>query len=1172
MPDEKNMPPLDDDFDDSAEPSLEESPGGVPPASAPDPMERNVTVPYPPSQNVTEEGTVHAPDADTGAHPAGATPHTQRGGLHPAENPPTSGDVHDLPTLALNDAPEDAESLVKSKGRPRGEFTSPETLPGSGGLDPNPDFQHDLSDDRFPDDDDETPPAFEAGQTVPHIVPFEHTLVHVPEGGQRYQQPAPQPQQPMSGQPTIPAPPAWAQTTQPNLYNPNAGARPGAGAFAPPANSLPVRPARKRRILGCTPGCLMVFLGLVATFCGGLLLITLILTATLGAELENRLQEQITQVEDYESFQTTYFYDRDERLLTESFTEGRRTKMNYADFPQSLIYATIAIEDDSFFSNPGFEIPATTRAFLQYVGVQEGASGGSTITQQVVRNVLFDLEYRAERSINRKVEEILLAWLLSQRMPKENVLELYLNEIFYGNYAYGAEAAAQTLFGKSVRDLTLAQSAMLAGLPQAPAELDPLNPDPDVQEAVFARWRLVLDRMVEERFITDAERQTALQEGLVFFEPEVTLLAPHFTLFAQRQFENLMGELGFTPSDVGQGGFRVYTTVDLDIQNMAQNALTSQIASLAANNASNGAVLILKPVTGEVLAMVGSVDYRNDAIDCRVNVTLAPRQPGSTMKPLTYASALEQGMTPGDIIWDTATEIAGYQPVNYDRTFHGPVRLRSALANSYNIPAVQTLRQVGVPSMLEIASRFGMQSLGTDASQYGLSLTLGGGEVTLLELTRAYSVFANGGTLVPSTAILCVLDSRGQIIYQYENACPRGTPTERTVNRGGFGQQVLDPRIAFIISDILGDNAARSPAMGANSPLNTGGLLTSVKTGTTDNFKDNWTVGFTRNVAVGIWVGNSDGTPMTGNTSGLTGAAPLWNSVITSIYGNNDFLSEVAVEGGLLPDRMDQPSGITLRRLCSIGALREPAQECTASVNEWFLDGPAAVPDGNGSLQYRPAPQPTPEQPPASGPWLREVEPDIYRVLVNPVSPDIANQIAFSVQPGQQSPPAPLYCQVPVELAGSAPGAREQLFIAPPPVPDDAVRAEQYARDNGIAFLPTIACNSQLLSAVGSPLVITALITAPANGEVVGGNIPILGTAQFSPAQALYYKIEISGGQFGSSWFTLGDVHYNSVVNGQLEFLQAEGLAPGTYQLQLVVVGNDGNFVQPPYQVGFVKQ
>lgn len=1062
------------------------------------------------------------------------------------------GDLHDLPTASLDaDEPD---------------FLA--TLPGSGGLDPNPDFppRQARLDRPFgaPLDPDETPDSLAAGETMLHIVPFEHTVVHVPPSS--FAPPTPAPAFARPPQPNIPPPPAWAQTTQPNPYTPYGGST----MTAPSVGALPPRLPRRRRFrIG--PGCLMVGAGLIVTFCGGTLLLVLILTATLGAELENRWTQQLASVDSYEGFQTTYFYDRDGQLLTEAFSEGRRTSVTYTDLPAHFIYATIAIEDDSFFTNPGFELQATARAMLQYVGLQEGSSGGSTITQQVVRNILFDQEYANERSIRRKAEEIILAWQLAQRFTKEEVLTLYLNEIYYGNFAYGAEAAAQTFFNKSIKDITLAEAALLAGLPQAPSELDPLNPDPEVQAAVTGRWHLVLDRMVTEGFITDAERVAAQGEGLQFFEPTVTLRAPHFTLFAQRQFEALMSELGFSGEQVAQGGFRVYTTVDLAIQEMAQQAAASQVAALAANNATNAAVLVLKPITGEILAMVGSADYRNDAIDGRVNVAVAPRQPGSTMKALTYASALEQGITAGDILWDTPTNIAGYEPLNYDLRFHGPVRMRTALANSYNIPAVQTLRQVGVPSLLEFADRFGVRSLGNDASNYGLSLTLGGGEISLLELTRAYTVFANGGSLVPTTAILCVLDNRGGIVYQYENACPRGNASSRTVNRGGFGQQVLDPRIAFIISDILADNGARTPAMGANSPLNTGALATSVKTGTTDNFKDNWTVGFTRAAAVGVWVGNSDGTPMN-NVSGLTGAAPLWNAVISRLYASDDFLSEMQVDGVLPPERLDQPSGMALRRLCSLSALREPAQECTASINEWFLDGPAAVPDGNGGLAYRSVPAPTVDAPPAAGPWLREIEPDVFRVLVSPIAPNIAALITFPVAQGAPTPPPPLYCQVPYELAGSAAGAREQLFIAPPPVPEDAVRAETYARENGYAFLPTVACNNELLSASGSPLVITALITTPANGQIITSNQPILGTAQFSPGQAQYYKIEISGGQFGGAWLTLGDVHYNSVVNGQLEFLQAEGLAPGTYMLQLVVVGNDGNYVQPPYQVTFIKQ
>lgn len=1083
-------------------------------------------------------------------------------------NPVIKPDTHDLPTLEMDEDDETDDLVPVDAQKPANTPPRPDprkTLPGSGGYDPNPDFS------------EETP--FDGGQTQPHVVPFEHTMVHIPgeEPRRPRQQPQQQPMQPTvpqrppQQQPTIPAPP-YPQTTQPAQYpTPQRGQqqyppRQGAGTAALPPRQKP----KPRRILGCSPGCAAIFFGLFATFCGGLTLITLLLSATLGTRLEEQLQQQISRMDDYSGFQSTFYYDRDGRLLYEAFNEGRRTTVNYDQFPESLINATIAIEDASFFTNPGFEIQATARAFLQYVGVAEGDSGGSTITQQIVRNVLFDYEYRTERSVQRKVEEILLAFLLRQRRSPEDVLTLYLNEIYYGNLSYGAEAAAQTFFGKSVSNLTLGESALLAALPQAPANLNPLSPDPAVQNAVEARWRLVLARMVQEHFITDAQRNEALRQGLTYNPPDAPLRAPHFTVYAQQELQELLTDLQVPQQQIASGGFRIYTTVDLDINNMAQQAARSQIAALAANNASNAAVLVLQPVTGEILAMVGSIDYNNENIDGRVNVTTSLRQPGSTMKPLTYASAMEQGMTAGDIIWDTQVEIDGYQPLNYDRTFHGPVRMRGALANSYNIPAVQTLRRVGVGALMEIARRFGIESLGDDPSQYGLSLTLGGGDITLLELTRAYSTFANGGSLVPTTAILCVLDGDDNIIYQYEGGCPHGTTTATTVNREGYGSQVVDPRIAYIIGDILSDNAARSPAMGANSPLNTGSLMTSVKTGTTDNFKDNWTVGYTRNVAVGVWVGNSNGDPMTGNTSGLTGAAPIWNSVMTAIYNNNEMLSKFAVDGSLLPDQLNPPSGISLRAICDLSSLREPATDCFSNVNEWFLDSPAGLPDGQGGLQYPPQPQPTQEQPPSAGPWLQEFQPDVFSVLVNPIDPNVAQSIVFSVGPGQAQPPPPLYCQVPIEIATSAPAARQQLFIAPPPVPVDAVQAELYARQNGFAFLPTIACTPELLSASGSPVVITAFVSQPTSGQIVSPGFPIVGTVQFSPQQASYWKLELYGGQFGDQWVTMNNVQYNSVVNGQLDVIP--GLQPGNYQMQLIVVGNDGNYVQAPYQVQFTVQ
>jgi membrane peptidoglycan carboxypeptidase len=1108
-------------------------------------------------------------------------------GTHPEVNAEASQGVarsDDLPpptapTLPPLDEPPAAP--VPSAGMPSAHDPK-KTLPGTGGYDPNPDFV--------------------AQPTMPHIAPPQHTLVHIP-GETRNQptvpptdprrrvgrEPTPPPPLPPPApmQPTVQMPPGRRERTipsprmseysapvQPSVppgYNPYAGQMPGQMPGAAPALP-PRRKPRPRRILGCTPGCLMVFAGVIVAFCGGLTLLTVVLTATLGAELEQRLEAQIAQVDTYDNFESTFFYDRSGAQLYEVFSEGRRTNVRYADFPQDLINATIAIEDDSFFTNPGFEVQATLRGFFGYVGLEsvfgvDTTGGGSTITQQLVRNVLFEPEYRAERSIQRKVEEILLAFLLRQRKSPQEVLELYLNEIYYGNLAYGVQAAARTFFDKDVGQLTLGEAALLAGLPQSPAYLDPLDPDPAIQEEVMARWRLVLDRMVEERFITPQQRDAAIAAGLTFSPPEIPLRAAHFTVFAQNRLNDLLTEMGYTPDQIARGGFRVYTTVDLQLTEVARSIAADQVAGLAGNRVSNAAVVILKPVTGEILAMVGSVDYNNDAIQGRVNVTISQRQPGSTIKALTYAAALEQGLSSADIIWDTPTEIAGYVPVNYDRTFHGPVRMRSALANSYNIPAVQTLRQIGVPTLLEMSQRFGIQSLGTDASRFGLSLTLGGGEVTLLELTRAYSVFANGGSFVPTTAILCVLNTRDEILYEYEDGCPRGNQTPQTLVREGYGRQVVDPRIAFLISDILADNVARSPAMGSNSPLFTGGIGSSVKTGTTDDFRDNWTVGYTRNVAIGVWVGNSDGTPMV-NTSGLTGAAPIWNALMNRIHNDQALLSRFLVDGNLLPDRLEPPPGITLRPICDIRTLREPSLDCFSTVNEYLLDSPAAVALPDGSLQYPQGQPSSSEQPPPAGPWLREVEPSLYRVLALPLPQNLG--IIINVAPGQQPPPPPLYCQVPIEAAAVAPGAREQLFLAPPPVPEDAVQAENYARNNGLPFLPTIACTTELLAVGGSgPSIVTAYISQPAPGQIVSGSFPVLGTAQFSSSQASYFKLEISGGQFGESWVTMGEINPNAVVNGQLGIIPGEALSPGIYRMNLVVVGLDGNYVQPPYQVEF---
>ena len=985
---------------------------------------------------------------------------------------------------------------------------------------------------------------------------------------QRYQRsqgnrvPPPAPQQRPQQQMRSSAPPPGVPG--PQQQHP---AQPGNGKKRRPAKA-----AKRRRMPG---GCLMVFGGVVLTFCGGLTIITLALLGIAQARLTPIIQSGIASIDEYEAFQSTFYYDRNGRLLFEDFNEGRREFVELSAIPQNLIDATIALEDETFYSNPGIDVTSTTRATLQFMGLMEGSTGGSTITQQLVRNIAFDYEYRTTRSVQRKAEEILLAVAITQRLGKDEILELYLNEVYYGNLAYGAQAASQTIFGKDVGELTLGEAALLAGLPQAPANLNPLNPDPAVQQAVLNRWRITLNAMVNEGYITRDQMNATLSEGLEVYTPDVPLLAPHATVYAQDELETILTLTGISPESIASGGYEVYTTIDLPLTNDVQAAVVGQVSRLQANNVSNGAVVVIKPLTGEILAMVGSADYDNEAIDGRVNVTTAPRQPGSTVKAFTYAAALENGFSPADVIWDTPVKsipVPGQTtwPVNYDRAYHGPVNMRAALANSYNVPAVKTFqRAVGVDYFLSFMNRFGVESLGTDASRYGPSLTLGGGEVTLLELSRAYAVFANQGVLVPTTSILCVVDDRDNIIYQYEGSCPAGEITPNTIARTGLGTQVLDPRISYTVSDMLADNAARTPAMGSNSPLRTDGIATSVKTGTTNDVKDNWTVGYTRNVVVGVWVGNSNGDPMV-NSSGLTGAAPIWNAVMTQVYNNSSYFNMLAVDGTHQADQPNPPQGISLREVCDVRRIRDGLTECP-TVSEWILDGPAGVPNENGEFVYRNPQPPSQAQPQPGQPFQQEISPGVIRVRAHPIPPNVASSLVLNSDPSVGVPPPPRYCQVPFDLAEQAPAARDLLFLEPPPQPVDAIEAEKYAQSTGIAFLPTIACSLDLLNATGGPTVLTAVITQPAQGQVITDGLPILGTVQFSPDQADYYKLEIIGEQF-PGWTTIGTTHSDSVVNGQLEFLPGfPGLRPGNYQLRLAVVGN-GNYVQEPYTVGFTVQ
>ncbi len=936
-----------------------------------------------------------------------------------------------------------------------------------------------------------------------------------------------------------------------------------------PTGAPPRKRARRKRFFGLPLGCLWALAGLCLTFCGGLTLLTTVGALIIFPQVEAEWAARIAEVDNYRGFESSFIYDRYGNNLYEAFGEGRRVRVSYDRIPRALILATIAIEDDTFFENIGVDIGATAVAALTYLGASPGklTAGGSTITQQLVRNVLFDFEKRARRSVARKAEEIVLAIVLTGAKSKEDILEMYFNEIYYGNLAYGVQTAAQTFFGKDVQELTLGEAAMLAGLPQAPASLDPLNPDPAVQAAVDARWRQVLGEMVEEGYITQQQVKETLSEGLYFAPAKVSLNAPHFTVYAQGELESLMTSLGYSPEDIARGGLRVYTTLDQNVNQMAQRAAANQVAQLWNKNVSNGAVLVAKPGTGEIIAMVGSIDYHNEAIDGSVNVTTAFRQPGSTIKPFTYSAALERGMSAGDVLWDTRAEVSLpglplYTPRNFDNAFHGPMTMRAALANSYNIPAVQTLRAVGVDYLLDLLRRFGISSLSEDASQYGLSLTLGGGEITLIELTNAFAVFANQGSYVPVTSLLCVINSDDEILYQYENSCPAGRVTGATVNREALGALVLDPRIAYLMTDMLGDNQARSAAMGAYSPLRTDGIFSAVKTGTTDDVKDNWAVGYTRNVAVGVWVGNNDGRPMV-NSSGLTGAAPIWNAVLTGIYGNRKLLGAFATEGQLLNDQPIPPAGISRRQICDVRRLTDPSPRCPATFNEWFLDGPAGIPDDKGILRYpQVIAQRTPV--PVQGSVLHRVSPGIYQTLAFPLPPEVASTIRFQVAPGEKQPLPPSYCRVPVQdaQAAIAAGAQNLWFIESPSTSQgDVLEAERYAREANLALLPTIECLPSFYSlrSIGD---VGALlqIQQPINGQSVDSVLPIIGSAQFSSGQGDYYHLYIRGGQF-ADWTPLGQRHHQPVNNGQLEILHADSLQPGSYILRLALI-RAGNIVQ----------
>lgn len=630
----------------------------------------------------------------------------------------------------------------------------------------------------------------------------------------------------------------------------------------------------------------------------------------------------------YDIPQTTKIFDRSENLLYEIYTDQNRTLVKLSDIPLFLQQATIAIEDKDFYKHQGINPVGGILRAVKETAVHQKLQGGSTITQQLVKTALLT----REQTLQRKIKEIILAFWSERLYSKNQILEMYFNEIPYGGTAWGVEAAAQTYFGKKVKDITLSEAALLAGLPAAPTVYSPFGAHPELS---LARQEDVLTRMVEDGYINQTQKDEALSQPLVYKSIKNNIKAPHFVMYVKEKLVDKYGE-----KLVEQGGLRITTTLSLQLQEFTETAIASEVAKLKNLRVGNAASLVTRPATGEIFAMVGSKDYF--ATDSgNFNVTTSLRQPGSAIKPLNYAIGLEtKKVTPATVFLDIPTCFAvegqkTYCPVNYDGKFHGPVQLRFALGNSFNIPAVKMMALNGVEPFIASASAMGITTF-KDPSRYGLSLTLGGGEVAMVDMATAFGVFANTGIRKDLISVLKVEDRNGNVLEQVKDSNiipdiskPLSLPSSLLIT----GPRVLSTETSFLISHILLDPNARVDAFGTSSFLTIAGRAVSVKTGTTDDKRDNWTIGFTPNFLTVVWVGNNDNTPMHPTlSSGITGAAPIWNKIMSYILKSQ-------------PDVWpNQPTSIAGARICRLTGKAPPNPDqstdsgCDARF-EYFIEG-----------------------------------------------------------------------------------------------------------------------------------------------------------------------------------------------------------------------------------------
>lgn len=640
--------------------------------------------------------------------------------------------------------------------------------------------------------------------------------------------------------------------------------------------------------------------------------------------------------------------DRNGKQFFSFYQPKQKTYITLDAIPLFVQQAAISSEDKNFYKESGFSVTGIARAFITDVFTAQLASGGSTITQQLVKNTLLT----SQKNFLRKYEELILAFEIERRFSKQDILEMYLNSVYFGEGATGIENASEIYFSKHAKELTLAQAAMLIGILPSPSIYSPLSHDPSIAQR---QEQIVLSGMVKDNDISQQEVDFARMQNLVYSpktEIPTNITAPHFALFIKNQLVKQYGEEYLTRS-----GFTVKTTIDLTLQKYAENAVKQQISYLTYNKATNGSAVAIDPTNGEIMAYVGSADWNNDQFG-KVDMVITPRQPGSSFKPIVYAKAMEDKViTPATVLHDIPTTFPGnYKPLDYDRRFRGNVLVRRALSNSLNIPAVEVMQSVGVPAVLNTAKTFGISTL-HQSSDYGLSLVLGTGETKLLEMTGAYATFANQGNYIAPAGILEIRDTHGEVIFTHQ---PQNI-------------HVIDQSVAFLISSILSDNHARAEEFGNALTIS---RPAAVKTGTTEEFRNALTIGYTPQIAVGVWVGNNDNTVMD-NVAGSLGAAPIWRLIMEKYLSGTSIMNFI------------QPSSVTSMLVCSQNGFKSTIATPSA-YTEFFISGTEPTVTCNSPFPTVPTNTPEPLTP-TNTPEVTPSSPTETNTPIPTNTPEVSN-------------------------------------------------------------------------------------------------------------------------------------------------------------------------------------